>query len=156
MPKTMQKWSGRDYIGKRFDNYFVLYTHHRDSGVLDESNFRSIRKYLDAHPHVSYLIVPFNQWAVGWIEQILISETDGGSVSFGNKIIEKLEGYPIFNEDDFSDLEWENIMELRDMIRTDINNLDADEELTGRSHITKGMTDEEIENVIRDHGMVEL
>ena len=150
---TMQKWLGQDYMGTRFDNYFVLITHNRDSGTLEESNWRSIIKYLKkvkAH----FRIVSFNHWAVGWIEEILIKESWKKSVIIGNEIRKKLEDYPIFNEEDFSDLEWDKARAMQEEIRTDINNLDPGDKLYWGDHITPDMTDEQIIDTIMDHGMI--
>ena len=155
MAETMQKWNGQDYLGKRFDDYFVLYTTNRDADTLTESNYRSIRKYLDDHPHVAYTIFTASHWACGWIEQILIYSGDAASVSFCNKIIEKLDDYPVFNDEDFSDLELEKAHEIQKEIRKEIDNLEPDEDLTGWEGITKDMTDEQIINEILSSGMIE-
>ena len=151
----MQKWSGENYIGKRFNEYFVLYTQNRDSGILEQSNFRCIEKYLKAKKAV-YEKVSFNHWAVGWIEQILIQDTEKESINIGNEIEEKLKGYPIFDEGDFCNLESDKAHELLEEIRKDISNLDTDEELKyWGNEFNKHMTDEEIINTIYDTGMIE-
>ena len=152
---TMQKWSGRDYIGVRFEDHYIVYSHHRDSGILQESNFRSIKAYLEKH-NIQFRCVSFSHWAVGWIEQILVQEENKDAVEYGNYVINQLEKYAIFNEDDFSELESEKVDELIEQIRNDINNLDSDESLSGWSNIDKTMTDEQIRDIIYEYSMVEI
>ena len=40
-------------------------------------------------------------WAVGWVEQILIHEDYTILLQTGDKIIEKLEGYPVLDEEHY-------------------------------------------------------
>ena len=150
----MQKWSGQNYMGTRLDDYFVLITRNRDSGVLEESNWRSIIKHLKkvkAH----YKIVSFNHWAVGWIEEILIKDSWKKSILIGNEIQEKLENYPVFNDEDFSDLEWDKAGDMAKEIRNDINNLSPGDKLYWGDHIKPDMTDEQIIDTIMEYGMIE-
>jgi hypothetical protein len=152
---VMQKWStdGQPYMGEYFDEYFVLYSQTRDAGLLTQSNWRTIIKYLDERM-VVYRIVRFSHWLCGWIETILIHESEKKSVEVGNEITQKLSEYPIFNEDDFSDLESEKAYEMLSEIKNDISNLEPGEKLKGWSHINETMTDDEIIDTIYNYGMV--
>lgn len=149
---TLPKWNGDNYLGERYDDYCVLFSHHRDSDILVESNWRSIIKHLDKNPHIKYQVVRSSHWAVGWIEQILIEEHDIASICFGELIQQKLKGYPIFNEEDYSELEWEHLQEIVRMIEKDIQNLDDDEQLKGWEPVKKGMTTEQICDIVYEHG----
>jgi hypothetical protein len=100
----MEKWSGENYIGKRYNEYYILYTHNRDSGPLDESNFDSIKKILDEKKAV-YEIVSFNHWLCGWVEEILIHESEKDSLIIGNDILKQLDDYPVIDEEDWSNRE---------------------------------------------------
>lgn len=153
---TLPRWSGSEYIGPRYDNCFVVCTRHRDSGVLAESNWRSILKHFEANPHIHYKIFRAGHWAVGWVEQILVEDHDIASICFAELIQRKLRDYPIFNEDDYSELESEKIGELVEMIRADITGLDNEEQLEGWEPITRDMTDDEIYDIVRDHDWVRI
>ena len=44
----MQKWSRTEnYIGESYNDYYVLLSHHRDSGLVEESNFWSALRMLN-------------------------------------------------------------------------------------------------------------
>ena len=97
----MQKWSrSENYIGESYNDYYVLLLHHRDSELVEESNFWSALKMLNGESD-TVKIIRFRHWAVGWIEMILIHESDKESINKGNEIEKALESYPILNEDDF-------------------------------------------------------
>jgi hypothetical protein len=152
---VMPKWSGQNYIGAQFNDYYIVCSHHRDSGILQESNFRVIKAYLEKH-NIVFKCVSFSHWVVGWIEEILVQEDNKESVEYGNYCVVQLEQYPIFDDNDFSNLESDKINELTEQIRNDINNLDSDESLSGWPNIDKTMTNEQIRDIIYDSGMIEL
>ena len=97
----MQKWNrSKNYIGESYNDYYVLLSHHRDSGLVEKSNFNSALKMLNGESD-TIKVVRFSHWLCGWIEMILIHESDIVSVDKGNEIEKALESYPILNEDDF-------------------------------------------------------
>ena len=151
---TLANWTGREYIGKRWDDYYIIYTHHRDSGIIDESNWRSIIKHLDDN-NIAYENVRFSHWGVGWIEQLLVKDDDAEAIRAGEDIQTQLRDYPLFNEDDYSELECEEVGKLVERIREEINNLDDDEQLTTWGNVKRNMSDCEIADVVRDEGWVE-
>ena len=103
----MKKWSRTEnYIGKSYNDYYVLLSHHRDSGLIEESNFQSALKALNGESD-TVKVVRAKHWAVGWIEMILIHESDKESIDKGNEIEKALENYPILDEDDFYERESE-------------------------------------------------
>ena len=150
----LPNWTGLDYAGTRFDDHYIIYTHHRDSDIADESNWRSIIKYLD-EKNIIYENARFTHWAVGWIEQILVKNDNAEALKAGEYIRNKLRDYPIFNEDDYSELESEKVNELVIRIRDEITSLDDGEQLTTWGSVTRDMTDWKIADVIRDEGWVE-
>ena len=118
----MQKWSrSENYIGESYNDYYVLLSRHRDSGLIEESNFYSALKMLNGESD-TVKVIRASHWAVGWIEVILIHESDKVSVDKGNEIEESLESYPILNEDDFYERESERREEILEEIRKDIAN----------------------------------
>lgn len=151
---TLPNWVGQDYAGKRWDDYYIIYTRHRDSGIIEESNWRSIIKHLDKN-NVKYENVRFSHWAVGWVEQLLVKDDDAKAIKEGEDIQKQLSKYPIFDEEDYSELESEEINKLVGRIRDEINDLDDGEELSTWGKVKRSMTDEEITDVVRDEGWVE-
>jgi len=139
----MQKWCrSENYIGETYNDYYVLLSRHRDSGLVEESNFWSALKALNGESD-TVKIIRSKHWAVGWIEVILIHESDTKSVEKGNKIEESLKSYPIFNDDDFYERESEKIDEYIEEIRKDIAN-----ECGDRWNLSNNATDEEIYDVV--------
>jgi hypothetical protein len=135
----MQKWSrSENYIGETYYDYYVLLYRTRDSGLVKESNFWSALKALNGESK-TVKIVRAKHWAVGWIEMILIHESDTKSVDKGNEIEKALESYPILDEDDLLKRESERIDELKEEIRKDINNGCGD-----WWNLTNNATDKEI------------
>ncbi len=97
----MQKWNRADnYIGESYYDYYVLLSRCRDSGIVEESNFQSALKALNNESD-TVKVIRAKHWAVGWIEVILIHESDKDSIEKGNEIEKALESYPILDEDDF-------------------------------------------------------
>jgi hypothetical protein len=98
----------------------IWYYVHRDSGLLAQSNAAEIEKRLEPFTETkpeTLRLERHNHWAVGWI--------DGVSVRIGSKaydklclIIDDLEDYPILNEGDYSEREWEATRKnIKDAVR---------------------------------------
>lgn len=115
-PKHLQKWRRcSNYIGEDYSDYYCIAGHSRDSDILEESNYQSIKKYLQSE-NVAYEEISASHWAVGWVESIIIHESNDAGLVVGDDIAKRLEDYPIFNEDDYSRREWEKV----DSIMSDI------------------------------------
>jgi len=99
-----------NYMGEDYSNYYVIYTHHRDSNIFETSNYESIREYLKEKNAV-FEEITFTNWLVGWHESIMIEESQIDSLLIAIDIIKQLEGYPIFDEDDFSNRTIEKALE---------------------------------------------
>jgi hypothetical protein len=97
------------------ENHAVIYTHHRDSGILDQSNAAVIAKALEPYtdgddPDVTP--ETHNHWAVGWISgfAIRVFQQDGeitDAFRCYHELSERMENYPILDESDYSDRECE-------------------------------------------------
>jgi len=75
----------------------------RDSGTLDESNFRTVLASLEGESETCE-VHRFGHWACGWFEIIILAperETDA------EEIDGTLADYPVFNEHDYSELQYE-------------------------------------------------
>ena len=139
----MQKWSrSENYIGESYFDYYVLLSRHRDSGLIEESNFWSALKMLNGESD-TVKVIRFSHWLCGWIEVILIHESDKVSVDKGNEIEESLESYPILDEDDFYEREKERREEILEEIRKDIAN-----ECGDQWRLSNNATDEEIYEIV--------
>ena len=135
----MQKWNrSKNYIGETYYDYYVLLYRTRDSGLVEESNFQSALKVLNGESK-TVKVIRSSHWLCGWIEMILIHESDKESIDKGNEIKKALENYPILDEDDFYERESERREELIEEIRKDIAN-----ECGNRWNLTNNATDEEI------------
>lgn len=75
----------------------------RDSGHLDESNFDACLKLLGGESDTAE-VHRFNHWGPGWFEIILVSPSRADDVE---RIKDKLENYPVLDDEDFSDREYE-------------------------------------------------
>jgi len=86
------------------EQYALVYTHNRDSDILDISNASVIAERLapfsDAIPQVH------NHWAVGWVEGFAIRVFKDGNITEAFKTyyecLEAMEDYPILDESDYS------------------------------------------------------
>ncbi len=97
----MQKWSRTEnYIGESYNDYYVLLSRNRDSGIVEESNFQSAFKALNGESD-TVKVVRLSHWLCGWVEVIIIHESDKEAIDKGNEIEKALESYPILDEDDF-------------------------------------------------------
>ena len=135
----MEKWSRSDnYIGKTYYDYYVLLSHSRDSGLVEESNFQSALKILGGESD-TVKIIRSSHWAVGWIEMILIHESDKEAIIKGNEIEKALDNYTILDEDVFSDVVTEKKTEMHDQIK-----YDADHGLFAYWDLPENYTDEDI------------
>jgi hypothetical protein len=95
----------------------ILYTHHRDSGLLDLSNADVIRKALEPFTEADPAdVMPesHNHWAVGWIDGYAVRVYRDGQITeaFGeyHRLAERLSDYPILDEEDYSRREHETTL----------------------------------------------
>jgi hypothetical protein len=129
----MEKWSRTEnYIGESYNDYYVLLSHHRDSRLVEESNFQSALKALNGESD-TVKVIRAKHWLCGWVEMILIHESDIKSVDKGNEIEKALENYPILDEDDFYERESEKREELIEELRKVIDKNATDEEIWERA-----------------------
>lgn len=89
---------------------------HRDSGLLDQSNYAVIKKDMEERFPNDVSDERFNHWAVGWVDHLLVRMLDGkGNVTpAGIAILEwqdRLSDYPVADESDYSERETEATIE---------------------------------------------
>jgi len=128
--------------------------HHRDSGLLAESNWEVTLARLEAvDPEgLDHCVLNYGHFAVGWVEEIA---TRPGSqcAAIAAEIARDLESYPVLDEDHFCNLEHEAFMEnlpqiLRDLRHT-IYQFDLSEDLESR---LESLTDDQLWEVAADLG----
>jgi len=125
----MQNWSRTEnYFGETYYDYYVLLSRHRDSGLVEESNFQSALKMLNGESD-TVKVIRAKHWLCGWVEMILIHESDKESIDKGNEIEKALENYPILDEDDFYERESEKREELIEELRKVVDKNATDEEI---------------------------
>jgi hypothetical protein len=76
----------------------------RDSDTLERSNFACMLKAIGGESD-TVQVVRERLWAVGWVEWIAIHQDDEAALRIADEVQERLEAYPVINEDHWSDLE---------------------------------------------------
>lgn len=94
---------------------------HRDSGLLDNSNFEVIEADLSRRFPDDISVTHASHWAVGWIDHLTVRMLDdlGHVAPAGIAAIEWLDAlasYPIANESDYSDRAWKATAENVDEV----------------------------------------
>jgi hypothetical protein len=99
-------------------DFAILYTHNRDSGLLDQSNADAIAKTLEPFtdgddPDVNF--ESHNHWACGWIQGHAIRVFRDGEITesfrFYHELAERMDNYPVLDEEDYSRREYEVTLE---------------------------------------------
>ena len=92
-------------------SWLVVVGQHRDSDVLERSNFQVAQERLEKVNPDCYTIESENHWAVGWVEHLLVDPTNAAAIQEAEAMREAIEKYPILDEDHFSNLEYEEAAE---------------------------------------------
>jgi len=106
---SVKRWTLQHcYMGAHWDNcYSSGVGRSRDSSCLEESNFDAMLKILGESEKETVQIVRESHWLVGWVEWIAIHESDEKSLATAREACERLNNYPVLDEEDFSAREWE-------------------------------------------------
>ncbi len=107
-PNLLHRWEmPSHYFGAEWPEYYSSgIGQHRDSDALTRSNFRCMLKALGGESDTVH-VVRESHWAVGWVEWIAIHESDDAALRTADEIADKLEAYPVVDEDDWSMLEYD-------------------------------------------------
>jgi len=100
------------------DNWCIVYSQHRDSGLIDESNAsvieREMMKFTDGDD-ADVVSERHDHWLVGWIDGLSIRVFKNSQITPAfRRYVElqnALEDYPILDEDDYSTREYEATIE---------------------------------------------
>lgn len=106
----MHKWErASNYMGEEYFDYYVLLGQSRDSDPIERANFDAALKRLGGESE-TVIVIRSNHWAVGWIEQLLIHESDKEHIAEGEKIQAELENYPVLDDELYSQYETDHVM----------------------------------------------
>jgi len=94
-----------------YGDWYIVYSQHRDSTMLQVSNFATFKRRLEDADTENCVIVTMGHWAVGWISHILVAP---GSVAerVARELHAQLENYPSLDEEDWSEREQEVVLEI--------------------------------------------
>jgi hypothetical protein len=101
------------------DKWAIFNTHHRDSGLLDQSNADQIEQAMKPFADQDEPDVMWEHaghWAVGWVDGLSIRVYNAsGDITEAfrtyHELMERLEDYPVLNEEDHSRREYEATIE---------------------------------------------
>jgi len=116
-PQHLKLWTMPDhYFGEVWPaTYRAGVGQSRDSDTLERSNFACMLKALGGESETVH-VVRESHWAVGWVEWIAIHQDDDKALRIADKIIAALEDYPVVDEDDWSELEWNEAADFWDSL----------------------------------------
>jgi hypothetical protein len=112
----VKRWTmPRDYFGASWPEYYSAGVgQSRDSSALERSNFIAMLNDLggetgeDENGVSMVRVVREGHWAVGWVEWIAIHESNTKALEIAEHNLERLEGYPVLDEEAFTRIEDED------------------------------------------------
>jgi hypothetical protein len=97
---VLRKWErASNYNGKDFSDYYIVLSQTRDSDELEQSNFDVALDRLGGKSN-TVIVELFKHWLCGWVEVILVHESDVEHCKIAQQILNDLEEYPALDEDD--------------------------------------------------------
>jgi len=116
-PEYLKLWSHpSNYLGATWEGWYCFLAKGRDSDCLERSNFRvgydAIKDLavdvVDGEDELSGVTINRERhWACGWIEWIAIHYSNTEALEAADDMARRLEQYPILDEEDWSNLEWD-------------------------------------------------
>ena len=110
MSKVKMWTMPENYSGETWDGWFVAPVgRSRDSDTVEESNFRvTLHRLTHGNDDgETVVVVRERHFLVGWVEWIAIDPRDIDAMMEAETIASELEDYPVLDDDDLSELEWE-------------------------------------------------
>jgi hypothetical protein len=111
-------WWIREKEVERSEDWAIIYTHNRDSGLLDQSNAQVIAQAMrpfadDDDPDVVF--ESHSHWAVGHVDGFSIRVFKDGEITPAfcryHELANAIADYPILDEDDYSEREYDATLE---------------------------------------------
>lgn len=95
-----------NYSGDDLGEKIVVLSTSRDADIMTESNFDSALEMLGGESkHVE--VEQVGHWACGWIKMILVNPKSKKHLKIAYEIRKALEDYPVLDDSDFNDREYE-------------------------------------------------
>jgi hypothetical protein len=109
---------GRSNEVEDAEQFCIVYTNNRDSGLLDQSNAAAIQEamkpFLDQEP-CDVMEEHHNHWACGWADGYAIRVYRDGKITDGfrtwHNLQSRLNEYPLLDEEKYSSREYEATLE---------------------------------------------
>lgn len=112
MTYNLNRWERpQNYAGAEWPEHYTFIWQNRDSDALSRSNFICALEAVGGESE-TVVVVRESHWAVGWVEWIGIHESDTKALEIASDIVDKLNDYPVVNEDHWSNLEFEEVCEF--------------------------------------------
>lgn len=107
-PKNLERWQmPKYYFGAEWPEYYSAGVgQHRDSDCAEQSNFSAMLEMLGGESD-TVQVVRESHFLVGWVEWIAIHQDDEKSLRIADDALGRLEDYPILDEEDYSNREYE-------------------------------------------------
>lgn len=117
--ELLKRWERpSSYMGADWPEHYVFLGRHRDSGVLDNSNFdKGLEAIGGTKPNDKVRVVRESHWAVGWVEWIAIHESQAEVLQEAEKLLCALEAYPVIDDEDFSQRQTEEAQGVWERMR---------------------------------------
>ena len=108
-PRHLKRWTmpSHNYYGEVWPVFYSAGVgQSRDSDPLEQSNFATMLQLLGGEDSdETIIVVRESHWAVGWVEWIAIHQDNETALRIADEAKERLEDYPILDENDFSERE---------------------------------------------------
>lgn len=105
IPTHLKKWTLPDsYMGPTFYDYYVFMGQNRDSDLLTQSNFICALEQIGGETE-TVQVIRQGHWACGWIELIIIHESDDEALKKADSVMKHYKNYPVVDEYHFSEFE---------------------------------------------------
>ncbi|MGE0278326.1 MAG: hypothetical protein AB7R40_23265 [Nitrospiraceae bacterium] len=113
MPEQTNRWPHLapyqrppDYIGATYPGTFVVYGIHRDSDIVERSNWAELEARFGERPGV--FITRASHWAVGWVDTMRVDPTEASEDTLDEieAQLARLDDYPVLNEMRLGEMEW--------------------------------------------------
>ena len=111
MYKALEKWTRpASWYGKEWPDCFVFLQQHRDSDSVTRSNFEAGLEHLGGESDTVFVIRE-SHWAVGWLETILIDQSNQEACESADAMLCALSDYPVLDDEHHSTLEFNEACE---------------------------------------------
>lgn len=112
MKTKLEKWTRPDhYAGADWPDYYAFLGQHRGSDAVTRSNFERGLALIGGES-ATVRIVRERCSMAGWVEWIAIHESDTVARDKAQGILERLDGYPVLDDDHLSGLEWDEACQV--------------------------------------------